>query len=733
MRRNEWITLTLCVLEIGMHSESRAQYMYLDTNGDGIHTSADGILPPGTPTTIAVYLDTTHDKNGSLQSCNSHTGAPATPNAPLDLTGYSIILHAVTGAVSWGTWIDDLGYSALGTDLSNGSDLCIARTGATKSPGLWKLGHIQIGTMPTVELMRIDTGTVLDVNAQTLFGTTCEGSESPNAYVLGLDWFDTGAAGALQSWTTNGIRVADDHYGLQDHPTIASDGVGGSILAWIDYRSNDGYVDIWAQRVNESGHVVWNAAGVATTQFSFNQEFPRAASDGAGGALIVWTDDRSQTWDVYAQRLTSSGGKGAGWPTNGLAIASGPGHQSNPRILQNGSTGVFVSWSIDSFTTQLERLQAIDLNGVSLWGQYGVPLDSQGAHGIAIASDGAGGVIAVWARGSELRAQRLNGLGIAQWVANGVVLTSSGTGQRVVSDGQNGAVVSWKDTGSHVYAQRLDGSGALQWGSTGVRVCNVPAKQTAHEMTPDGAAGAILTWKDWRSNAPGVYARRISSAGTPLWDSTATALCSPCIDTLGTAPLLATEDGLNGAIISWIDERALGTTGYDIFAQRIGGDGSVKWTSGGVGACTAGGNQLNAALINDGVGGAYLAWDDRRQTDSIFIYEMRVSPGGSTYITGVSPAPKRPAGSLSQNRPNPFNPRTSIRIDLAQTGHARIGIYDVSGRLVRLIADEHMIAGRHDFPWDGTDRFGRPVASGVYVYRLEATGIVESKRMVLLK
>jgi len=129
---------------------------------------------------------------------------------------------------------------------------------------------------------------------------------------------------------------------------------------------------------------------------------------------------------------------------------------------------------------------------------------------------------------------------------------------------------------------------------------------------------------------------------------------------LGASTLLIAEDGLNGAVVSWIDERALGTNGYDIFAQRVQGDGSVKWASGGVGACTAGGNQLDAALINDGAGGAYLTWDDRRQSDSIYIYEMRVSPGGSTYITGVSSVPKERVGSLGQNRPNPFNPRTSI-------------------------------------------------------------------------
>jgi len=88
---------------------------------------------------------------------------------------------------------------------------------------------------------------------------------------------------------------------------------------------------------------------------------------------------------------------------------------------------------------------------------------------------------------------------------------------------------------------------------------------------------------------------------------------------------------------------------------------------------------------------------------------------------------------LYQNRPNPFNPVTEISFSLARSGPVKLGIYDVTGRLVKTLLREEMEAGRQSVQWNGTGTDGRTVASGVYFYRLEAGGRVLSKRMLLLK
>ena len=89
--------------------------------------------------------------------------------------------------------------------------------------------------------------------------------------------------------------------------------------------------------------------------------------------------------------------------------------------------------------------------------------------------------------------------------------------------------------------------------------------------------------------------------------------------------------------------------------------------------------------------------------------------------------------TLSQNAPNPFNPSTVIGFDLASLLPVRLAVYSAAGQKVRELVSGHMRAGRHSIYWDGRDAAGTPVSSGVYLYRLEAGGRSETKRMLLLR
>ncbi len=92
-----------------------------------------------------------------------------------------------------------------------------------------------------------------------------------------------------------------------------------------------------------------------------------------------------------------------------------------------------------------------------------------------------------------------------------------------------------------------------------------------------------------------------------------------------------------------------------------------------------------------------------------------------------------PASSLAQNRPNPFNPNTTIHFTLPSQESATLVVYDVSGKRVRGLVQGEMGKGPHDVEWDGLDDAGNPVASGVYFYRLEAGSYASSRKMMLLK
>jgi hypothetical protein len=90
---------------------------------------------------------------------------------------------------------------------------------------------------------------------------------------------------------------------------------------------------------------------------------------------------------------------------------------------------------------------------------------------------------------------------------------------------------------------------------------------------------------------------------------------------------------------------------------------------------------------------------------------------------------------LEQNHPNPFNPVTTIGYTLATSGHVTLRVYDVTGALVRTLVDgvQSADAGALQATWDGRADTGAAVSSGVYFYRLEAGGTIETRRMVLLK
>jgi hypothetical protein len=88
---------------------------------------------------------------------------------------------------------------------------------------------------------------------------------------------------------------------------------------------------------------------------------------------------------------------------------------------------------------------------------------------------------------------------------------------------------------------------------------------------------------------------------------------------------------------------------------------------------------------------------------------------------------------LSNARPNPFNPRTTIRYSLAREVETQILIYDASGRLVRTLVQAIVPAGNHEVTWNGRNDWGDRAASGVYFYRLRAGAGAETKRMVLLR
>ncbi len=423
--------------------------------------------------------------------------------------------------------------------------------------------------------------------------------------------------------------------GDQCYPTSVSDGAGGAIVTWHDERS--GNQDIYAQRISVDGTVQWTADGVALCTATGEQEGPTITSDGAGGAIVTWHDERSGNGDIYAQRISADGTPL--WTANGVALCTATGEQEGPTIASDGAAGAIVAWQDQRSGNGDIYAQRISAAGTVQWTANGVGLcTATGSQYYPTSvSDDAGGAIVTWydersGTNSDIYAQRISAAGAVQWTANGAVLCTA-TGNQyyptLVSDGAGGAIVTWYDyrSGNYdIYAQRISAAGTVQWTANGVALCTTTGEQYTPTLASDGAGGAIVIWDDFRSGTNSdIYAQRISAAGAVQWTANGVALCTD-ISEQEDATLVS--DGAGGVIVTWDDNRGVN---WDIYAQRISAAGAVQWTADGEVLCTALGDQWYPTVVPDGAAGAIVAWQDQR-SGNWDIHAQRIWADGTTPV-----------------------------------------------------------------------------------------------------
>jgi len=88
---------------------------------------------------------------------------------------------------------------------------------------------------------------------------------------------------------------------------------------------------------------------------------------------------------------------------------------------------------------------------------------------------------------------------------------------------------------------------------------------------------------------------------------------------------------------------------------------------------------------------------------------------------------------IQKNRPNPFNPETSISFSVSQKQAVMVTVYDVAGRRVAALTDKEYPAGTHTVNWDGRDSTGREAASGVYFLKIKTLGLEKSRKVTLIR
>jgi hypothetical protein len=264
-------------------------------------------------------------------------------------------------------------------------------------------------------------------------------------------------------WGATGIPVCT-FAGQQCCPVLAPDGEGGVIIAWKDERVGISDDDIYAQRINFLGNAVWAANGVPVCTAASFQTSPVITADRVGGVIVAWEDRRSGNDDIYAQRIKNDGSPK--WPVDGVAICTASLAQVFPAIAPDGLSGAIIGWQD--------------------WRNAGAP---------------------------DVYAQRVGSNGVTQWLTDGVAIRVGpewNSHPRMVSDGYRGAMMTWYGGSPRdVWAQHLDEDGVAKWTPGGVKVCTATNDQDASVIVEVGSARSIIAWSDCRFETPTVYALRV--------------------------------------------------------------------------------------------------------------------------------------------------------------------------------------------------------------------------------
>ncbi len=382
-------------------------------------------------------------------------------------------------------------------------------------------------------------------------------------------------ANGTVAWLATGLNACAAA-GRQEQPVLALDGVGGLYVAWKDYR-NDANGDIYAQYIDSTGTSQWGYNGIAVCKQPNQQADPAIIADGTsdgikpGGMIVAWQDERD-TPRIFLQRFDTFGNPW--WESDGMAASASFGPQFEPTMISDGGEGAIVAWSEQGANGFDVYLQHLDADGWTQWGQDGLRVCAANGHQVhpQLAPDGLSGAWVVWqdGRGASLAAyaQHVEWDGTQLLPANGLAVcpnVGDQTWVSVAADTAGGSFVTWQDARSatDVYAQRLDVTGNRRWATGGVAVCAGGGSHAFPVATTDGTGGLIVAWEDGRNGATDIYAQKLDATGAPQW-----ALGGDIVSNASGNQYLPTivSSGDAHAIVLWEDLRS---GNPDLYANRV--------------------------------------------------------------------------------------------------------------------------------------------------------------------
>lgn len=335
-------------------------------------------------------------------------------------------------------------------------------------------------------------------------------------------------------WAAGGVPVCTAAE-YQTFVKIVADGAGGFIIAWDDSRFQEFHY--YAQKLSAGGVPQWAPDGVDVSDTGSPASVGYMTSDGAGGAIFTWrefvSDGVNGDFNVWAQRLSAAGERL--WAGNRV-IAEGSASQVPRAIVPDGAGGALVIFDDERYAGRRIYGQRINGSGDLLWETNGRAICKelgQAQYFDDVAAGEEGKFYITWddnrTGNSEIYAQLVDTAGKPVWAADGVLLSTALVRKeesRIAPDGSGGAVIVWVDdrpayenANDLLYAQRVDAAGNVAWAAEGVPVAINPAYEdnSDQELYIDSAANTFVVFESYtRSGTSGrdVLLQRLNSDGT---------------------------------------------------------------------------------------------------------------------------------------------------------------------------------------------------------------------------
>lgn len=360
-------------------------------------------------------------------------------------------------------------------------------------------------------------------------------------------------------WDKRGVLINDTPGNtIQQRPKAISDGKGGFIVVFEDYRKGD--VNLYVQKVDAESNLLWGKDGIPLCEAEGDQIFPEITSDGKGGAFIVWQDNREKDFNIYCQRIDENGY--SLWTKDGISICNEKEAQVFPQIVQDDEGGAIIVWHDYRNGDEDIFAQRISESGNLLWDLNSEPI---------IVNSG------------------------TQWFP------------KIVKDNEGGAYIVWEDRRSgdfDIYAQKINKLGKCLWNRTGVDVIKTSGNQqkAAVELDKDGCI--YVAWKDMRFDNLGIYCQYLDKGGTRKFPLNGINLAKSSVTPSPPKITLSSDDC---AVVVWSDPHA---GDKDIYGQKIFKNGELKWGDDGIDLVRKAGPQTSPSVIGD-VDGFYLVWIEK--------------------------------------------------------------------------------------------------------------------------